>query len=64
LDLSPKAPRRLEELIRAWKKATWVTEVRYYTQPGPTRRGVERAIAKANASDRIKIFDAPRPASP
>lgn len=45
--------------MRAWKEATWVTEVRYYVQSGTTRRGVERAIAKVDASDRIHIFEAP-----
>jgi hypothetical protein len=58
LELSPKAPRRLEEIIGAWKQATWVTEVRYYCEPGPTRRGVERAIQAAQASDLIHLFEA------
>lgn len=59
VELSPKNPRRLEAIMRAWKEATWVTEVRYYVQSGTTRRGVERAIAKVDASDRIHIFEAP-----
>lgn len=59
VELSPKNPRRLEAIMRAWKEATWITEVRYYVQPGPTRRGVERAIAKVDAADRIHLFEAP-----
>jgi hypothetical protein len=59
LELSPKAPRRLAALIEAWKKAAWVDEVRYYCEPGPTRRGIERTIERADASDRVHLFDAP-----
>lgn len=59
VELSPKGPARLDPLIEAWKKADWVSEVRYYAKPGTTRRGVERAIQKAHASDRIHVFDAP-----
>jgi hypothetical protein len=59
VELSPKNPRRLEAIMRAWKEAAWVTEVRYYVQSGATRRGVERAIQRAEASDRIHIFEAP-----
>ena len=59
VELSPKGPARLDPLIQAWKQADHVSEVRYYAQVGTTHRGVERAIAKANASDRIKVFDAP-----
>ena len=59
VELSPKGPARLDPLIEAWKQATHVSGVRYYTKPGPTRRGVERAIHKAHASDRIQVFDAP-----
>ena len=29
VELTPKAPRRLEQLIRAWRRAGWVAEVRY-----------------------------------
>lgn len=59
VELSPKGPTRLDPLIEAWKQATHVSEVRYYAKPGTTRRGVERAIQKAHASNRIHIFDAP-----
>jgi len=59
LELSPKAPRRLQQIIHAWTKATWVTEVRYYCEPGPTRRGLERAIANTDASSRVRILEAP-----
>jgi hypothetical protein len=40
VELSPKAPRRLEAIMRGWRRASWVAEVRYYCAPGPTRRGV------------------------
>lgn len=58
VELTPKNPQRLVAIMRAWKQATWVTEVRYFVQEGPTRRGVERAVEKMNASDRVRIFEA------
>jgi len=61
VELSPKGPRRLGPIIRAWQRADWVSEVRYYCAPGPTRRGVERAVEKADAPERIRILDAVSP---
>ena len=57
VELTPKAPRRLEGLIRAWRRASWVSEVRYYCEPGATRRGVERAVRKAHAEERIRVLE-------
>jgi hypothetical protein len=59
VELSPKGPARLDPLIEAWKQADHVIQIHYYVKLGATRRGVERAIAKANASGRIRVFDAP-----
>lgn len=59
VELTPKSPQRLTAIMRAWRQATWVTEVRYLVPAGPTRRGVERAIQRVQASDRIHIYDAP-----
>lgn len=59
VELSPKGPACLDPIIDGWTKADWISETRYYTKEGTTRRGVERAIRKANASNRIHVFDAP-----
>jgi hypothetical protein len=58
VELTPKSPRRLEKIVRAWRRAHWVAEVRYYCAPGPTRRAVERAVAKLHASERVRVFEA------
>lgn len=58
VELTPKAPRRLEALIRAWRRAEWVGGVRYYCEPGLTRRAVERAVAKAHAERRVSVLEA------
>jgi hypothetical protein len=58
VELTPKAPRRLEGLIRAWRRASWVIEVRYYCAPGPTRRAVERAVKELRASERVRVLEA------
>lgn len=58
VELTPKSPDRLLGLIRAWRRARWVEEVRYYCAPGPTRRAVERAIGKARAEGRVLVLEA------
>ena len=58
VELTPKSPKRLREIIRGWRRATWVDEVRYHCEPGQTRRAVERAVEKLHAGDRIVISDA------
>jgi hypothetical protein len=55
VELTPKAPRRLEAIIRAWRRARWVESVRYYAEPGETLRGLERAVAKVHAGSRVEI---------
>lgn len=59
VELTPKAPRRLTALIRAWRGADWVAEVRYYCAAGATRRGVELAVARTYAEKRVHILEAP-----
>jgi hypothetical protein len=62
VELTPKAPRRLEELIRAWRRSIGmreVVEVRYLCEPGQTRRLVERIVKKVQAEGRIQIGEAP-----
>ncbi len=58
VELTPKAPGRLERIIRAWRRASWVDEVRYYCAAGATRRAVEQAIRKLR-TDRVRILEAP-----
>jgi len=57
VELSPKAPRPLEGLIRAWRRASWISEVRYYCEPGPTRRCVERSVQKTHAEERVRLLE-------
>jgi hypothetical protein len=59
VELSPKAPRRLEAILRAWRRATHLAAVRYYCAPGSTRRGLERAIEKTHAEQKVHLFEAP-----
>lgn len=62
VELTPKAPRRLEALIRAWRRALMtgdVVEVRYLCEPGQTRRLVERVVKNVRAENAIQIEEAP-----
>jgi hypothetical protein len=58
VELTAKSPRRLREIIRGWRRASWVAEVHYHCEPGQTRRAVERAVTHLHAGDRIVIREA------
>ena len=58
LELSAKSPKRLHSILTAWKQADWISEVRYYAQPGVARRAVERALSKLNTPSHIRLFEA------
>ncbi len=55
VELTPKAPQRLETIVRAWRRARWIAGVRYYV-PGPViAAAVERAIARTHAEARVEL---------
>ncbi len=61
VELTPKAPQRLQGLIREWRHAIGsrvVAEVRYECAPGQTRRAVERAVERVRAEQFIVIGEA------
>jgi len=57
VELTPKAPHRLDELIRAWRRALCVNEVHYLCEPGQTYRAVERAVARVRAEWRVAVIE-------
>lgn len=62
VELTPKAPARLADLLRAWRAAVGsgeFLEVRYLCEPGQTRRLVERVAKKVRCEDYIQIDEAP-----
>jgi len=61
VELTPKAPARLRAIVAAWRRAPHIHHVEYLCAPGQTHRGVERAVAKVGAGDKIAVFKvAPR----
>ncbi|MGZ4331763.1 MAG: hypothetical protein ACXVFN_13570 [Solirubrobacteraceae bacterium] len=54
VELTIKAPRRLEAICRAWGRCRLVDEVRYYA-PAHVARAVRRAADKVRASDVIEV---------
>jgi len=58
VELTPKSPRRLREIIRGWRRAEHIDRVHYLCEPGQTRRAVERAVAELHASGRIVVSEA------
>jgi hypothetical protein len=62
VELTPKAPWRLQKLMRAWKwevLASKVAEVHYLCAPGQTRRAVQKAVDNVNGGDQIAIAEVP-----
>ena len=55
VELTPKAPRRLERIVRSWRRARYVHQVLYLVSPGPTQRAVERAVAATHAEERVIV---------
>jgi hypothetical protein len=55
VELAPKAPRRLEAIVRAWRRARWVAAVRYYVSPGTTSQGLARAVRATHSEERVEI---------
>jgi hypothetical protein len=55
VELTPKAPRRLERIVRSWRRARYVDQALYLCSPGPTQRAVERAVAGAHAQERVTV---------
>jgi hypothetical protein len=60
IELSPKAPRRLEKIISGWSLATCVVEVAYFCRPGKTYRAVSRAVAKVHAAPKVTVHEGVR----
>jgi hypothetical protein len=59
VELTPKAPRRLEAILHAWAAATHVAEVHYLCAAGPTHNGLQRALAKQSA-EKFALAELPR----
>jgi hypothetical protein len=57
VELTPKAPRRLEEIIRGWRRSPGVNAVAYFCREGKTQRGVERAIKRVQAEESVFVRD-------
>lgn len=41
--------------MKAWRRTRWVEGVRYYVPSGATRRWVERAVERMNATERVEL---------
>lgn len=57
VELSIKAPRRLQHLVRSWRRARHVDRVVYLVATGSPRRAVERAVRSAHAEERVEVVD-------
>ena len=55
VELTAKAPRRLDSLVRAWRRARYVSRVTYLCGGAQTRAAVERAVARTCSEDRVFV---------
>lgn len=55
VELTGKAPSRLDQILRAWKWARHVDRVTYLCPPGPTLRAVAAAIERTDAGDYVGL---------
>lgn len=55
IELTPKAPQRLQKLIAGWRRERGIERVVYVCGSGATRRAVERAVRRARAERRVEI---------
>lgn len=60
VELSIKAPRRLEAIMRAWRRAEHVAEVRYLCGSDAVRRAVDRAVAATYADEKVRVLGMPQ----
>jgi hypothetical protein len=56
VELTPKAPRRLEHIVRSWRRAHHVESVTYFCAAGQTRRAVELAISRTRSEERVRCL--------
>lgn len=57
VELSVKTPRRLEAIVRSWRRARHLDEVLYLVATGPPQRAVERAVRTTHAEERIRVVE-------
>jgi hypothetical protein len=55
IELTPKAPARLEQIVRSWCRARCVDLIRYYASAGATMRGLERAVQRVRGEERVEL---------
>lgn len=56
VELTGKAPQRLEAIVRGWCRARCVDLIRYYAPAGAVTAGLRRAIERAHGEDRVEIL--------
>lgn len=56
VELTGKAPRRLEAIVRGWCRARCVDLVRYYAPSGAVSAGLRRAIERAHGEERVEVL--------
>ncbi|HET7485309.1 MAG TPA: hypothetical protein VFJ64_08005 [Solirubrobacterales bacterium] len=59
VELTPKAPARLQTIIGAWYRAPYIHRVEYLCAPGQTHRAVKRTVKKLHAVEKILVRELP-----
>jgi hypothetical protein len=59
VELTPKAPARLQKIIAAWYQAPYIHRVEYLCAPGQTHRAVQRTVKKLRAQRKVLVTELP-----
>jgi hypothetical protein len=57
VELTPKAPRRLERIIRGWRRSQLTEKTVYLSPKGSSFDAVERAIERTQSSGKVKLVE-------
>ena len=60
VELTPKSQRRLDTILRAWRRARHVRNCVYLCPPGTVQEAVWRAIKRVHTEEQVRVFDLER----
>ncbi|MGH6886256.1 MAG: hypothetical protein ACREGK_09290, partial [Geminicoccales bacterium] len=60
IELTAKSRRRLEAIVKAWRRARHVERCVYLCLPGPTQEAVSGVVRRLKAEERVAVVELPR----
>lgn len=57
VELTAKAPARLDHILRGWRRSERVRQVSYLCAPGVTMRAVEAAVKRTRTAETVRVLN-------